>query len=474
VRRRAGIAEIVVAEAEADRVLPWPLSCDTKARIAADPDGRGLLVSAEADAGPGLAQLELAWIDRATGQPLRVHRWTVRAEVGAPPITWSVFTSPAPKPTGRRAGAVVLCAREREKRLWHLDLATGEAVPLSPPAFDVSEFAVSRQSAQVAMIATSAGSDESRQNLLMLCRHTPGTAAVPRVLHRGASRVPVWAAKRSRLFHSDGGESADPTVCVHDAAGEPRSARGHEPCSPARMFATLTQKDGVETVALQRRAAKPGRSAIVYAQGPNRRLVDGRQPVFFHEALLSLLDDFARRGCRVVGVGKALTATDKDDGTEPAWLDAMRAALESSIQMLSESGIERIAVVGGSLGALPLLHALAGRQLAGAVLVSPVYSPRLPALRGWGHLFGAAGDVAAGELGARMQTPVLVVHGVSDELTPVAHSSSFVARVPEAVVCDYLTFPEEPHIFRRPETWSLALGKAQQFLSQHLGEALAG
>lgn len=506
VRRREGAVELVVAAPEGERVLPWPLACDTKARLAFTVDGQAVLVSAEAEEGGGLVRFELARVDLSTGQASSVQRLGLYTDVGAPPIPWSAW---------RATDAVVLCARGAEKRLWQVDLSTGATAPLSPPGFDVSEFAVSRRSEAIAMLATSAtGADASRQNILLLCRPAPDSspasaggrssdvAPEAQILHRGASRVPVWAARRERLFHSDGSEGADPVVCIHDAGDDfcasvapSTGVHVESERSTPRTFITLSQKDGVETVSLERRAAASdglwARSAIVYAQGPNRRLVDGRQPVFFHEVLLSLLDGFARRGCRVLAVGKNGTLgagpsslakcseTSGDPGTsEPAWLDAMRAALESSFERLYESGVERIAVVAGSLGALPLLHAVAGRALAGAVVVAPVYSRRLPVLRGSQYLFGSAKDKTPAELGAQMQTPLLVMHGVSDELTPVAHSSSFVARVPEHVACDYLTFPEEPHIFRRPDTWSRALGKAHDFLdgclSHRLGKALAG
>lgn len=70
----------------------------------------------------------------------------------------------------------------------------------------------------------------------------------------------------------------------------------------------------------------------------------------------------------------------------------------------------------------------------------------------------------------RITKPLLVTHGSRDQTVPQEQSDTMVARLRElGRPVTYLVYPNEPHDYRRPESWESFWGVAERFLHEHLG-----
>lgn len=71
---------------------------------------------------------------------------------------------------------------------------------------------------------------------------------------------------------------------------------------------------------------------------------------------------------------------------------------------------------------------------------------------------------------AKITKPLLVTHGSRDQMVPQEQSDTIVARLRElGRPVTYMIYPNEPHDYRRPESWESFWGVAERFLHEHLG-----
>jgi dipeptidyl aminopeptidase/acylaminoacyl peptidase len=187
--------------------------------------------------------------------------------------------------------------------------------------------------------------------------------------------------------------------------------------------------------------------------------------------LLSLLKAFAKAGYLVTcldGPGSRGRGRFYREATKN-WVHETAEIVAARVVSLLSDGITRVGIVAGSLGALPVLHFIRKENVSAAVLFSPVYHPKLPALIDWQHLFGATEELLGPEqLASDVRTPVLVLHGLRDEVSPAGQSSRFVSYLGANIPCEYTTFPDEGHIFRSPENWKTSLRLASAFLQRYM------
>ena len=146
-------------------------------------------------------------------------------------------------------------------------------------------------------------------------------------------------------------------------------------------------------------------------------------------------------------------------------------AVRASLDVLRAAGCERIAIVAGSIGAYAILRDLTLVEgVAAVMLLSPVHfiSPAISArLR-----FEAYDDDAEGILEERRKTtdvPILIVHGVRDEVTPSYHSFVFSAAAARSKRNEYHPVPDEGHVFARFESWRLVVERFRAFAAVHCG-----
>jgi predicted alpha/beta hydrolase family esterase len=142
--------------------------------------------------------------------------------------------------------------------------------------------------------------------------------------------------------------------------------------------------------------------------------------------------------------------------------DKMVEQWRLALQALSTSGHQRIGIISASLGAVGLLHALAGISIPLAcALINPVYDPTVV---GWPHqkrICPSAWDTG--------DCHVLVLYCNHDEVAPYAHSVDFIqgARAQHRTL---FTLEGEGHIFRQGASRDRASFETQAFFSRRLRE----
>lgn len=212
---------------------------------------------------------------------------------------------------------------------------------------------------------------------------------------------------------------------------------------------------------------------IVYVMGPHRFFANGAERLFYHHAIRAQAEAVCREGALLLGLNGAaalgagrrrrLPAAPPYDSTSVADIAAAAAYLRGL-------GAPRIVLVAASLGCLPTIRFLAAEQIDGAALLNPVYSSEIPPLRPWRQLYGADSllEAALARHAPAIRTPLLIVHGQRDPISPSQHSSDFFMALPEDLACDYVSVPDEGHIFQTDAGWRILLEKMRGFLEAAL------
>lgn len=451
-RRRSGL-EVHCDVGDRSFDIDWPLSVGGRPRIQASPDGRALFVAADNPSGAGRVRLELARINLDTRETKRFFEREVGIGVGWSQPAWSAWTDRS-----------VLLAAELDDRttLFDVRVDTGAVECIGPPGFEIAGMSAAPEAGRVALVGSSIDAPDCRESALVVCtetRHGLWRMSSPR---GGVNAMPSWDRDARKLFfvHSHGyphWRVAVEDVEAFDATAYSRPEPGGD----------ATAMHDLELPGPRSRNA-----ALVYIAGPHRRIVDGGQVTFFHHAILSLMKEFADEGCIAVCLNPPGAAGWGRAGREPdgAWSSTAQETLTAKVRQLEHRGVRRIAIVAGSLGTVPALNLLRTERLAGAVMISPVYGGRAQPLEGWQHLFHETDRAArTNDIAAALRTPVLVVHGLRDEMVPSAESSGFITHVPKDVACEYLTLIDEGHVFSNPESWQRTLSVSRRFLRDRLG-----
>jgi esterase/lipase len=69
---------------------------------------------------------------------------------------------------------------------------------------------------------------------------------------------------------------------------------------------------------------------------------------------------------------------------------------------------------------------------------------------------------------AALSTPIAIVHGMQDELSPSYHSSLFMSAVPGSVPKRYVAVEDEGHVFSSFESWQRVVDTFLEFARAHL------
>jgi pimeloyl-ACP methyl ester carboxylesterase len=452
VRRRLSRLEVRYDRCGRSVNIDWPLTVFGRPRILGCRDGRALFVGADCRSGPGRVRLELARIDTVTGEALRFFEGEAATGVGWPQPTWAAWTERS-----------VLLAAEVDDctALFLVRIDTRTVERIGPPGFEITGMSAAPGAGRVAIIGTSIDRPDCHETALVVYTDTgkgSWQVSAPRL---GVNAMPAWDRDGRKLFFVHSGRYPDWRVAVEAT----------ESFDSTSLSWPESRGDATAPYDFELAGPRTHAAALLYIAGPHRRLVDGGQSTFFHHAILSLMGEFADQGYAAVCLNPPGATGRGRAGREPvdAWSSMAQQALATKVRQLESRGIARIAIVAGSLGSVPALHFLRKEALAAAVLISPVYGCRLQPLDGWQHLFPEADrTMTTDEIAGAVRTPVLVVHGLRDELVPSAESSRFVANVPKNVGCEYMTLPDEGHIFSNPDSWHRTLSVSRRFLCEHL------
>ncbi len=210
--------------------------------------------------------------------------------------------------------------------------------------------------------------------------------------------------------------------------------------------------------------SRHNKKAIIYIQGPHRRFVNGRQNLFFHHAITSILFKLTKVGYSLSCLNyKSSPRFDlKDNNMSEDWVTKYLTIIEEEYDRLFTKGCEQICLVGGSLGAVPLLQFLAYKKLNSAILFSPVTKTSIPMLQNWAHLFGKGFDSRI--IAHKITTPLITFQGLKDNISPSLDVSDLMISLSNAPYKKYITFVNEGHIFQDPNTWAEVSKNITDFL----------
>jgi hypothetical protein len=214
--------------------------------------------------------------------------------------------------------------------------------------------------------------------------------------------------------------------------------------------------------------------AVVYMMGPHRLFTSGAERLFYHHAIRANLEALSAGRGKLVGINGAGTL---GAGREHRWagrtdyLTHSIADIDAVITLLRKSGVNRIGLVGASLGCLPVISYLSKNSVEASVLVNPVYSAEIPSLKSWRHMFGADASLAFAleVLAPAIRSPIAIIHGQQDPISPSLHSSDFVMQLAEDIICEYTSVPHEGHIFQSDAGWRRMLQEMTGFLDRQIG-----
>jgi hypothetical protein len=146
-------------------------------------------------------------------------------------------------------------------------------------------------------------------------------------------------------------------------------------------------------------------------------------------------------------------------------------SVNAAVSALRARGCERIGVLAGSLGAYGILRtvdSIAG--VSALMLLSPVHWVS-PAIASRLSLQGCDEDsdveLSLRNLRMSIVTPVSIIHGVRDEVTPSYHSFVFASARPYGPANQYHPVPEEGHVFSRFSSWKLVANRFRTFADLH-------
>jgi hypothetical protein len=457
------VIKLISQKSGNDAPLKWPLSLRGNPAILPSVDGRGMFVYAEEPSGPSRMCSEFAYLGLSSRESTLLFRHEIATGLGWKRTAWFPWVN---------RQVLLLCEIDKYPRLFLVSGATDQPVPLSPTGFEVSGFAASPASGRIALTGTYIGRDScASQNWLLACDRNLRDGTSCMVLRTGVNSHLVWTLSGRRLYYMHAVTSLSSSLESYNGSSiEPRA----DP-QPSALCLCRCRTPGVPAFELEGPVGRP--VAILHVQSPHRRFLEGPQSTFLHHAISSLLHEFASFGYLINclnGPGSSGKGRSHRE-CEPSWLVALSAALKAQVGALRRDGFTRIGLVTGSLGALVCLNFLMKEPLDAAVLFSPVYSPQIPSLAGWSHLFEPVDELPDPQtLAGGIRTPLLIFHGLGDEVSPLVHSSKFVTHLRSDVECEYVTFAEEGHIFRNPATWEKGLGETARFLRKQLEAYVSG
>lgn len=428
--------------------INWPLKSQSNPSVWKA--NSALFASAEGPVGFGRRSFELAFRTFPGGKWRKLFSGVVGDWLGASQVKWIPIDM----------GAIILVEKDEHSKLF---LCRPDVAPLqiSPDGFEIKDFDVNTLDGRIAMVASPFGQSDGTGECWLLVAQV----LFPRCLSdykivKGVNRQPRWSDKGKRLswlttHDRQSGEAV--SVCAASIPDLPTPLR-------PKVLQPISNAPYLEM------AQTNVSAAVMYVQGPHRQFYYGPQDLLFHQAIASLLRDLAESGIGVMvinGPGSIGAGRLRREVSEP-WSAALAKELDVTLRVLQEQGVERIGILSGSLGSIPLVEFIASNPVDAAVMIAPVLDGSAQILRPWAQLFAEPIATHAMAYAPRIQTPLLTIQGDQDEMSRVIATSLFVSAIPEHIHCEYMTVEGEGHIFARPESWTTLLARAKTFIEARL------
>ncbi|WDE02273.1 alpha/beta hydrolase [Thalassomonas actiniarum] len=217
--------------------------------------------------------------------------------------------------------------------------------------------------------------------------------------------------------------------------------------------------------------------AILYVMGPHRFFANGPERLFYHYSIRSELQALTGEHGLLLGLnGSGALGSGSDKRVRQGiYARAAQTDIDAAIKQLRKRCSGPVFLVAASLGCLPALAYLADNDIDGAAFINPVYSADIPPLQPWRHLYSEDNSLTAAldSYAPKINTPLLLVHGQRDPISPSQHSSDFMMSLPEDLDCHYVTVQNEGHIFQSHEGWQTLLTSLHSFIRDLSGQIQA-
>jgi dipeptidyl aminopeptidase/acylaminoacyl peptidase len=396
-------------------------------------------------------------------------------------------------------GSLVSVLTNQDTNLTHLeciDLSTGKTTVIASDTLKRVDVEQVVADAKGTMLAVSYADDQIRWQAIdpAFGKLLEAADAVP-----GPHNLTClgFDAERSRCLLKRFSSQEPGTVYLYDVAS--RSLRMLWRERPEMDRATLCEtkaldypaRDGTKIPAFLTvpRDMKPPWSVVVFPHGGPRMRTspgfDGRVQFIASRGYAVLQPNF--RGSR--GYGKAfMNAGDGQWGK-----GVMQTDVTDAVDHLIAAGMadkRRVAIFGGSYGGYAALAGLAftpDHYAAGVCLFGisdlPAYAAFAPTewqayagdtVRRLGDPFTESGRKVLNDLSpvnhaAEFQAPLLIYHGLNDNLIPVAHARRMVEALQRSGKwVDYLLASDEAHGFEHPQSEMAVYRAIELFLHEHL------
>jgi predicted alpha/beta hydrolase family esterase len=310
--------------------------------------------------------------------------------------------------------------------LYHLD--TGES-ELIMPEKTVLDFSISPKGEQLAVLAATC---DGHSELVLMDIESRG---IQKIFKKPVARL-RWQSNTSGLFFIT---SDHHSTHVHRLDLVTEAERSY-----LKSFRRPTRRLELEGP----------KQAYIYVYGPRRHFF-AQQLSLFHYSLMSFLEVFTS-GWTLLTIHRPQNANSLG-----SWTNEVISDLHHSVEALRSRGIDRIGIVAGSVAALPVLSYLSVTSVTAAALVSAVHSASR--LRECGNLSKKFEPVKY----VNIRTPMLVVQGIRDEITPSHEASEMFTQIGSVRRSTYTTV-NDSHIFIDPSSWELTSRAMETFFSQQM------
>jgi hypothetical protein len=149
--------------------------------------------------------------------------------------------------------------------------------------------------------------------------------------------------------------------------------------------------------------------------------------------------------------------------------------VRDAIGALRARGCTRVGILGGSIAGYGLLRNLdVVNGCSALMLLSPVHFMNQTTAARLGCDRGDTITDAALELATRatrLSTPIAIVHGIQDELSPAYYSSVFMSAVGDSVPKLHVPVEDEGHVFSSFASWQRVVDVFLAFAREHLVES---
>lgn len=361
---------------------------------------------------------------------------------------------------------------------YALDPASGRPRDLTPGAFEVESFLLSRDG-KALVYAANAGDLERRHVWTV---PLDGGAAVALTRGAGAESIPTFAGDTLAVMATSATQLAHPAL-----------AAGLVPLGPAPVVngfiapetVTFAAEDGLLVHAQLFHARTPGKHpALVYVHGgPRRQMLPGFHTSYYYSNAYILNQHFAAEGYDVLSVNyRSGTgyghAFREAPGQARAGASEYRDVLAAGKWLAARSDVDpaRIGIWGGSWGGYLTALALArnsdlfaaGVDFHGVhAMVRPVEKTLSPDAEAAAHVLQWQSS-PLGAIGS-WRSPVLLIHGDDDKNVDFSQSLLLARELTARhVPFEQRVFPDERHDFFRYADWLASYRAADDFLDRTL------